>query len=65
VSQEEELVQLDAVWEKLDPESPVHLDHEARERLGVLGQAGRAPAALQAMRRNLLRERLKDGEASA
>lgn len=35
---------------------------QARERLGVLAVAGRSQGALLAMRRNLLRERLKVSE---
>lgn len=59
-SQEQEAARLDATWEKLDAESRDRIDAEARERLGVLGLGGRAPAALQAMRRSLLRERLAE-----
>ncbi len=55
-SQEEEASQLDEKWEQLAPEVRSRIEAEAKERLGVLGQAGRAPAALAAMRRTLLRE---------
>lgn len=58
-SQEEEERHLDAIWETLDPISQRTLENEARQMLGVLGQTGRARGALQAMKRNLLRERLK------
>lgn len=53
-----ETAHLDALWEQLDEPAREHIDAQARFRLGVLGQAGRAPAALMAMRRSLLREGL-------
>ena len=57
-SQEAEAERLDAIWATLDVSSQESIESEARQRLGVLGQSGRAQGALQAMRRNLLRERL-------
>jgi hypothetical protein len=57
-SEEEDARRTDVLWGKLDPASRDRLDALARQRLGILGQAGRAPAALQAMRRTLLRETL-------
>jgi DNA anti-recombination protein RmuC len=53
---EQEASQLDVIWEKLDPKTRQRIETEAKERLGVLGQMGRAQGALLAMRRNLLRE---------
>ncbi len=55
-SQELEEVQLDALWEQMEPAAREQLDAQARERLGVLGQVGNAQGALKAMRRNLMRE---------
>jgi hypothetical protein len=51
-----EAAQLDALWEQLDAPTRAQLEAQARVRLGVLGQIGRAPSALVAMRRALLRE---------
>ena len=48
---------LDALWEQLDDSTRESIEVQARQRLGVLGQSGRAQGALVAMRRNLLRER--------
>lgn len=53
---QEEAAHLDALWEELDAATREQVQRQARHRLGVLGQAGRAPAALVAMRRNLMRE---------
>jgi hypothetical protein len=53
---EEESARLDAAWEKFDAATRSRIESQARARLGVLGHAGRAPAALLAMRRNLQRE---------
>ncbi len=44
------------MWEKLDAKTRERIEAQAKERLGVLGQTGRAQGALTAMRRNLLRE---------
>lgn len=55
-SQQDEARQLDENWEQLAPEVRSRIEDEARQRLGVLGQAGRAQAALAAMKRTLLRE---------
>ncbi len=59
VSQEKETIDLDALWEKLDPEARMSIEDQATERLGVLGRTGRAQGALVAMRRILLRERMQ------
>ena len=56
--QEAEAERLDKMWEKLDVATQQKIEDEARQKLGVLGRSGRAQGALQAMRRNLLRERL-------
>jgi hypothetical protein len=56
--QDAEVAQLDVLWEKLDAKTRERIETQARERLGVLGQTGRAQAALVAMRRNLLREKM-------
>ena len=63
--QEQEASELDALWEQLDGPARERIDAQARFRLGVLGQAGRAPAALMAMRRNLLREGLGQEASSS
>ena len=55
--QESDAARLDAMWSDLDVPTQESIEAQARDRLGVLGMAGRAPAALNAMRRNLLRER--------
>jgi hypothetical protein len=60
-SEEDEARHLDAAWEALDVQTRQRLDAQARQRLGILGAAGRAPAAQQAMRRTLLREHLQKG----
>jgi len=49
---------LDQMFAALDPRQQARVDEEARDRLGVLGRLGQNEAALQAMRRTLLRERL-------
>lgn len=59
VSQEQETIDLDALWEKLDPEARMSIEDQVTERLGVLGRTGRAQGALVAMRRILLRERMQ------
>lgn len=59
VSQQADAERLDALWATLDVSTQQNMESEARQRLGVLGQSGRAHGALQAMRRNLLRERLE------
>lgn len=56
--QERDEAQLDALWEQMEPADQERIESEARRRLGVLGQAGRAQGALKAMRRNLLREQM-------
>lgn len=53
---DQENLALDAVWKKLDASTQEHIEAEAKNRLGVLGQTGRAKSALLAMRRNLMRE---------
>jgi hypothetical protein len=55
-----EASQLDALWESLDEAGQGRIQAQARERLGVLGMAGRAPSALEAMRRTLLRAMLAE-----
>jgi hypothetical protein len=57
-SQEQESARLDALWESLDSPTRERLEAEAKQKLGVLGQSGRAQGALDATRRNLLREML-------
>ena len=57
-SQQAETEKLDDIWETLDASTRESIENQARQRLGVLGQSGRAQGALHAMRRNLLRERL-------
>jgi hypothetical protein len=57
-SQEQESARLDGMWERLGEAERGEIDRQASQRLGVLGQPGRAQGALMAMRRNLLRERL-------
>jgi len=52
---QEEAARLDALWEQLEKPSRRRIEELARQRLGVLGHAGRAPAALVAMRRTLQR----------
>lgn len=54
----EEAAQLDALWQLMDQPARARIEAQARERLGVLGMAGRAPSALEAMRRTLLRATL-------
>lgn len=54
-----ENAQLDAMWERLDAPTRERLEREATEKLGILGRTGRAQAALVAMRRAVLRERLE------
>lgn len=49
---------LDQMYAALDARTRDRIDEEARDRLGVLGRLGQNEAALQAMRRTLLRERL-------
>ncbi len=49
---------LSAALEALPECDKKRIESQARERLGVLGMAGRAPAALSAMMRTLMRERL-------
>jgi len=56
---EREAAQLDKVWASLDDRTRERIEKEAVERLGILGQTGRAQAALSAMRRSLLREMLQ------
>ena len=55
-SQKVEEEKLDVLWEHMVLAEREKLDAEARARLGVLGQTGRALGALKAMRRNLMRE---------
>ena len=55
-SQKVEEEKLDVLWEHMALAERQKLDAEARARLGVLGQTGRASGALRAMRRNLMRE---------
>lgn len=57
-SQEQENARLDKLWEQMEATARHEIEREAKHRLGVLGQSGRAQAALVAMRRNLLREKL-------
>lgn len=57
-SSELENARLDALWEKLDERTKDRLNQEAQQRLGILGRVGDNSGALQAMRRNLLRETL-------
>jgi len=54
---------LDALWQSLDSGTRRQIEHDVRERLGVLGRSGRASAAQDAMRRTLLRERLAQTKA--
>lgn len=54
----EESARLDALWQSLNEAERSRIEAQARERLGVLGMAGRAPSALEAMRRTLLRAML-------
>ncbi len=51
-----EAAKLEELWVGMTPEAREHIEQEAKMRLGVLGVSGRAPAALDAMRRTLLRE---------
>jgi hypothetical protein len=51
-----EAAKLEELWAGMTAEAREHIEHEAKMRLGVLGVSGRAPAALDAMRRTLLRE---------
>lgn len=59
---QEDEARLDAVWDGLDPSERERLEAQARERLGVLGIAGRSQGALLAMRRNLLRQKLGESD---
>lgn len=59
--QSEEEARLDAEFEAMPEPERARIEHTARGRLGVLGAAGRAPAALNAMRRNLQREAAQEG----
>lgn len=52
----EEATKLEALWAEMPTEAREHIEQEAKLRLGVLGTSGRAHAALDAMRRTLLRE---------
>jgi hypothetical protein len=54
--------QLDAFYKSLSVKQRKLIDDDARTRLGVLGTAGRAPAALAAMRRTLLIEMIQRNE---
>lgn len=60
--EEAEAARLQTAWDSLDTEAQERLEAQARARMGVLGAAGRASAALEAMKRNLLRDQL-DSEA--
>jgi len=60
----EEAARLDALWQSMDQPARARIEAQARERLGVLGLAGRAPSALEAMRRTLLRAMLTPPEPS-
>ncbi len=51
-----EAAKLEELWAGMTSEAREHIEQEAKMRLGVLGVSGRAPAALDAMRRTLLRE---------
>lgn len=61
----EEEARLDAEFEAMPEPERARIEHVARGRLGVLGGAGRAPAALNAMRRNLQREAAQEGGLKA
>lgn len=58
---ENEGEQIDAFFAALPPEEQERINEEARRRLGVLGNMGRAPVALMMMRRQLLRPELRLG----
>ena len=60
----DESARLDALWNSLGEDERRRIESQARERLGVLGMAGRAPSALEAMRRTLLRDLLAAQESS-
>lgn len=62
-AQADDDARLDRAWDSLPAAERDALDSRAQGMLGVLGVGGRAPAALQAMRRTLLREREAKGRA--
>jgi hypothetical protein len=53
---ESENAALDEQYRAMPPTEREALDAQVLDRLGVLGQVGKARAAVDAMRRNLLRE---------
>ncbi len=55
---EQEAVQLDQMWEKLDETTRNRIDSEINGKLGILGQMGRGETAKIAFRRTALRELL-------
>lgn len=56
---EQEAVQLDAMWEKLDETTRERIDAQVVGKLGILGRTGRGDAAKIAFRRAALRELLQ------
>lgn len=60
---DDEAARLDAEWEAMPPVERRQIENAARARLGVLGAAGRCGPALDAMRRNLLRDPSQIGQA--